>query len=72
MGIPPLTVVGKHPDDKFEILWEPIGKGRCSPLKQIVVMGTNGTLRLPFRSGAWTIEKIEKLMKSKISVSRKM
>jgi hypothetical protein len=63
MGVPPLTIVGKHADDKFEILWELIEEGRCSPLKQIVVMGTNDTLRLPFRPGAWSIETIEKLMK---------
>jgi hypothetical protein len=71
MGISPLTIVGKHPNEEFEILWEPVGEGRCSPLKQIVVVGAEGSLRLPFRPGVWTIETIQRLMrKSKIGQIR--
>ena len=63
MGISPLTIVGKHPNEEFEILWELVGEGRCSPLKQIVIVGTEGSLRLPFRRGAFSVETIEKMMK---------
>jgi len=58
-GISPLTVIGKHPDEDVEILWEPIGEGQCRPLNQIILAGTDGTLRIPYRPGALTIDKIE-------------
>lgn len=47
-GLSPLTVIGKHPGEKYEILWEPVGEGQCTPLKQIVVVGSEGVLRLPY------------------------
>src|SRR5260370_19598685 len=69
MGIAPLAIVGKHPNEECEILWELVDEGRCSPLKQIVVIGTDDSLRLPFRPGVWTVDKIQKLMK-KTNVGR--
>jgi hypothetical protein len=61
-GISPLTLIGKHPSEEFEILWEPVGEGTCTPLKQIVIVGSDGTLRLPYRPGALTVEKIKRQM----------
>jgi hypothetical protein len=61
-GISPLTVIGKHPDEECEILWEPVGEGQCRPLNQIILAGADGTLRIPYRPGALTIEKIEQQM----------
>jgi hypothetical protein len=69
-GIPPLSILGKHPGHDFEILWELVrdpedpGIRRCAPLSQLVFISNNGkTLRLPFRPGKWTAERIREILK---------
>lgn len=57
-GISPLAILAKHPDDDVEILWELVSEGQCKPLNQIVIVGTDGTLRIPYRAGVLTIEGI--------------
>ncbi len=69
-GIPPLAILGKHPGHDFEILWELIPdpatstNHRCAPMTQLVFISKDGkTLRLPFRSGRWTVERIREILK---------
>lgn len=71
-GIPPLAVLGKHPGHDFEILWELVpdpanpGSRTCAPLSQLVFISKGGgnVLRLPFRLGKWTPERVRKIAKS--------
>jgi hypothetical protein len=70
-GISPLAILAKHPNDETEILWELVGEGQCRPLNQIVILGTNGTLRIPYRARVLTIENIRKqIEKDKIGKIR--
>lgn len=69
-GIPPLAILGKHPGHDFEILWELVpdpaspGNRRCAPVSQLVFISNDGkTLRLPFRRGTWTVERIREILK---------
>jgi len=69
-GIPPLAILGKHPGHDFEILWELVpdpespGNRRCAPMSQLVFISKDGkTLRLPFRRGRWTVERIRDILK---------
>jgi hypothetical protein len=71
-GIPPLPILGKHPGHDFEILWELVpdpdspGHRRCAPMSQFVFIAKDGkTLRLPFRPGKWSSERIRDLLKEK-------
>jgi hypothetical protein len=71
-GIPPLSMLGKHPGHDFEILWElapdPANRGNlgCAPMSQLVFISKDGkTLRLPFRPGKWTVERIREILKQK-------
>ena len=68
-GIPPLAILGKHPGHDFEILWELVpdpenpGNRRCAPMSQLVFISDDGkALRLPFRPGRWTAERIKTVL----------
>jgi hypothetical protein len=68
-GIPPLAILGKHPGHDFEILWELVpdpenpGNRRCTPVSQLVFISDDGkALRLPFRPGRWTVERIKAVL----------
>jgi hypothetical protein len=68
-GIPPLAILGKHPGHDFEILWELVpdpenpGKHGCTPMSQLVFISDDGkTLRLPFRPGKWTADRIKAVL----------
>jgi Protein of unknown function (DUF2934) len=68
-GIPPLAILGKQPGHDFEILWELVpdpenaGNRRCIPVSQLVfISDDNKTLRLPFRPGRWTAERIKAIL----------
>lgn len=71
-GIPPLGVLGKHPGHDFEILWELVpdpanpGTRTCAPMSQLVFISKDGgnILRLPFRRGKWTPERIREIAKA--------
>jgi hypothetical protein len=67
--MPPLAILGKHPGHDFEILWELVpdpenpGKRGCTPMSQLVFISDDGkTLRLPFRPGRWTVERIKAVL----------
>src|SRR5258708_4017020 len=68
-GIPPLAILGKHPGHDFEILWELVpdpenpGNRRCTPVSQLVFISDDGkAVRLPFRPGRWTAERIKTVL----------
>lgn len=65
-------MLGKYPGHDFEILWELVpdqanpGKRTCAPMSQLVFMSKDGgrILRLPFRLGKWTVERVRKIAKA--------
>lgn len=64
LGIPPLAVLGKHPGHDFEMLWEPVeGKDGLAPMSQLIFIPKEGEpVRLPFRPGKWTVDKIKTIL----------
>jgi hypothetical protein len=63
-GIPPLAVPGKHPGHDFEMLWEPVeGADGFAPMSQMIFFPKEGEpVRLPFKVGKWTVEKIKTIL----------
>jgi hypothetical protein len=71
-GIPPLAVLGKYPGHDFELLWEPVeGADGFAPMSQLIFFPKEGeTVRLPFRPGKWTVEKIKTVLeKSDVEIA---
>ena len=71
-GIPPLAILGKHPGHDFEILWELVpdpadpSQRKCTPVSQLVFISNDGkSVRLPFRPGRWTPDKIREILHDK-------
>ena len=71
-GIPPLGILGKLTGHEVEILWELVadpknpGTRTCAPMSQFVFVSKDGgsILRLPFRTGKWTAERIRVIAKA--------
>ena len=71
-GMPPLSVLGQYPGHDFEILWELVPNPAkpetrmCAPMSQLVFISKDAgkILRLPFRLGKWTPEKIRAIAKA--------
>jgi len=63
-GLAPLMNLARYPGHDFEALWEPVeGTNGVAPMSQIIFFPEEGEpVRLPFRPGRWTVEKIKTIL----------
>ncbi len=62
-SIPPVAVLGIPSGSDRPILWEPVNRDQCAPMKQIIFTDKDGhTYPLAFRSGAFTALSIRDLL----------